>query len=1212
MMEQCEKRNPLVRDGTSQRKRLLDALRPDYFRVDERSLDELLMVASRYAGKLQYYSSDNRPYGDWRAFIEYDISAIIAVIANRDISEIRFAREHLEQLLEWESLTSDDLGGILSREFSLLFSLCAELDGWYRRAVQGLSLEKELNRLITSQLAETMSSAIGYYKCAEDSDFTGPVTDILFPLEDEMVVPAAEALQHDFHPIWFVDEGDADSWQTYLAGITQDCTLFEPADGGPYIRYYNGAERLLSLVDIVYNAHAQVIHNAPDYLDESLTAWPKHEPHMVLFLAFLQLFRYAQEHLNTLTGRHLDFYYKEVLRLSRTEAVPDSVHVIFELAKQVDSHLIKAGTPLQAGKDTAGKQLDYTTDRDIVVNEATVEELKSLHIDKTDNSRIYAAPVANSADGEGTEFEKPVAKWDTFGRSQRNPSGSGFLSREERTMTFASAGFAVATPGLLLQQGTRKVFLKFTASSAPFEGLSREQLTVEYTGEEGWFGIENSDIHFENNDKTLRIDLHPESPAVVPYDKSVHGGNYATDLPLLKVTMTNAPDLGAPYAYGQIRDRTFTGLSVQVTVDDLTDLVLQNDYGILDATKPFQPFGPQPRVGSRLYIGSREVMQKRLSQLKLKFRWQGVPESNLATHYQNLDDSITNSSFKVKYDMLLDRNWVSLTSGENLFQSADATKEQTNTIDSTDFSGLSEFESEVIQEELQEYNHETDRGFLRVTLTDPSVAFGHGIFRETYTKTVLKYAKEGVGFSKIPNEPYTPVIEQLRLSYKATDTLHLRTDQTGSREDPVFFHVTPFGTRVIQSGEESSLHLMPQFRYPISGSPTHNQGELYIGIMDLNPRQNLSLLFQVAEGSVDPELPVQAVYWSFLSDNQWIPFEPAQILSDSTSGLLTSGILRLDIPDDATDDNTLLSGGLHWLRASVPEHSAAVCDMIAIHTQAVRATFADRNNDPAHLATDLPADSITKTDPKDPDIKSVSQPYSSFGGKMQEQETAFYTRVSERLRHKNRGITIWDYERLVLEAFPSVYKVKCINHSTYNYTGDGLTIPGSEFAPGYVTLIVIPNLQNKNAVNPLEPRASLGTLTEISDTIRQHISPFAAERIRVINPLYEKIQVDFKVTFRTGYDRGYYETQLNEDIIGFLSPWISGESRDILFGGQIHKSVILNFVEELDYVDYVREFRMNQFIPMPTTEELRIDINEAVASSARTVFVSHDQHLIGE
>ena len=107
-------------------------------------------------------------------------------------------------------------------------------------------------------------------------------------------------------------------------------------------------------------------------------------------------------------------------------------------------------------------------------------------------------------------------------------------------------------------------------------------------------------------------------------------------------------------------------------------------------------------------------------------------------------------------------------------------------------------------------------------------------------------------------------------------------------------------------------------------------------------------------------------------------------------------------------------------------------------------------------------------------IKSVEQPYASFNGKLPEEGNDYYRRVSERLRHKNRPITIWDFERIVLEEFPSVYKLKCLNHTRMNEYY-------SEQAPGNVSLIVISNLRNQNAVNPLQPTTSLSTLTAIKE-----------------------------------------------------------------------------------------------------------------------------------
>ena len=89
--------------------------------------------------------------------------------------------------------------------------------------------------------------------------------------------------------------------------------------------------------------------------------------HLATYLAFLASYKHTQNHINTITKRHLDFYYKDVLRLKEKKAIPDKVHVGFELAKNIDSHKIEEGTLLNAGKDKLGVDLLYQVDDEIVI-----------------------------------------------------------------------------------------------------------------------------------------------------------------------------------------------------------------------------------------------------------------------------------------------------------------------------------------------------------------------------------------------------------------------------------------------------------------------------------------------------------------------------------------------------------------------------------------------------------------------------------------------------------------------------------------------------------------------------------------------------------------------------------------------------------------------------------------------------------------------------
>jgi hypothetical protein len=194
-------------------------------------------------------------------------------------------------------------------------------------------------------------------------------------------------------------------------------------------------------------------------------------------------------------------------------------------------------------------------------------------------------------------------------------------------------------------------------------------------------------------------------------------------------------------------------------------------------------------------------------------------------------------------------------------------------------------------------------------------------------------------------------------------------------------------------------------------------------------------------------------------------------------------------------------------------------------------------------------------------------------------------------------VTRWDYERVVLEAFPGVHRVKCIPHAR----------EGSWMAPGHVLLVVVPDLRNQNAVNPLQPRVDADTL----DQILTHVQARAGMQVRVAvkNPSYQKVRLDFQVRFRAGYDFNHYRVQLEEALVQALSPWAFADGPEIGFGGAVYRSVLLDLVEELPYVDYVTEFRMFSW----TGEKIdRTDRDVARPATPDAILVSDAEHSIAE
>jgi len=422
----------------------------------------------------------------------------------------------------------------------------------------------------------------------------------------------------------------------------------------------------------------------------------------------------------------------------------------------------------------------------------------------------------------------------------------------------------------------------------------------------------------------------------------------------------------------------------------------------------------------------------------------------------------------------------------------------------------------------------------------------------------------------IPNEPWTPIIKNITIDYTATATI----------KDIELIHLYPYPGTFKKEQLQQQPALFPTFC---------EEGTLFLALKDLEPGSNVSLLFQMAEATADSESQRVALQWCYLENNTWKPLRKGfEVLQDDTDGLTTSGILKLALPANMSKANSVLPKDFHWLKAAIAGNSKSVSETIGIHTQAMRATFTNSlQNDKLRLAQALPAGAIEKLKDADAAVKKITQPYDSFGGSMPEGEGHFYTRVSELLRHKGRAIQKFDYERLALEAFPQLFKVKCINHSfaldAHRYVND------MPMAPGYILLAVIPDLNQLKAARQFEPRVPVSLLERIQEYLKERSSPFV--RLKVMNPRYERVNFCLKVKLYQGRDAQFYQEKLSQDLREFLAPWAVGVYDKLTFGQCINQSAIVGFLETRDYLDYVIELKMQHeddqlLIPLSSQQQI--------------------------
>ncbi|UZO81758.1 baseplate J/gp47 family protein [Aquimarina sp. ERC-38] len=933
-------------------------------------------------------------------------------------------------------------------------------------------------------------------------------------------------------------------------------------------------------------------------------------PHFTLFVCFLRLLELSQNRFNTLTKRHLDFYFSEILQVEKLSAKADKVHLLFEIAKKSISERIPEGTKLDGGKDANRKKRIYKTSEELVANKATVALLKNVYnhqereLDPADcaekiiDAEIKTADIANSFDGKGEEFPEGFADWWAFGY----PSNEGTYPDLDNVKT----GFGLASQMFSLKEGERTV--QITINQVPKRNPSRddtepcdpkeaqlelppetfafddlyENITIYCSTEEGWYGplkLEESktigtasyETRMQSNKLSLLFEIPQDAPSITGYNKEVHLEPYTTDLPVVRFLIdTNKKEIGttqdgeATYSYAgynlnrRLALNTLSSMQAKVHVDSIVSLELENDTGIINVDKPFYPFTTDPINKSNFDIGYPEVFSKPWKSINIDITWKDTPEVNFADQYTNYGTlpTVNDSYFKATSSVFENnrKRYIIEKSDVVLFKkSGDLYK--------TDFSFSSS----------QSAGYKN--GPLRLSLNQ---SFLQERFPKTYALAISRAILDAKEESKIPKEPYIPLIETISMSYNAEASTNLQGNKVAYANNQIkLFHEDPYGQH------EEHRFLKESIQEIITGStqerndfltnhlvPKHCRGgSLFIGLENAEINQQISLLIQVLEGSENPDdegfLGNQRVEWAVLSNNHWKDLQD-NILINSTDNLLTSGIIRFTIPKQATTNNTRLPEGYIWIRARIHKNYDAVSKIKSILPQAVLTTFEDQDNDLSHLETSLPDGTISKLITRVPQVKSITQPYNSFDGSPQESDEAYYRRISERLRHKNRAVTLWDYENLVLQEFPEIYQVKCLNHTNMKAS------QGPSFlAPGYVTLVVIPDTIDKNVFDIFQPRVSKATLNKVMRYINK-LNTIQVET-QVVNPTYEEVEVSLSVKFYDQYDENFYTKQLSEDITKFLSPWAFNTSRTIDFGATLHRSVLIDYLEELFYVDYLQD-----------------------------------------
>ncbi|MBQ2350024.1 MAG: baseplate J/gp47 family protein [Cytophagales bacterium] len=896
-------------------------------------------------------------------------------------------------------------------------------------------------------------------------------------------------------------------------------------------------------------------------------------PHVNLLLSFLFSLGSIHKSFNGNVRKHLEYYYQGILGYQPYPEVFDKASLFF-INKNHHSVDINNYTKFFGGNDEHGQEIVFQTNTSLHLGTLQIERIITVSFSGIKINSFDALPEANIelAEYHMSEVYKQNQRLYLFSKKYSN---STCLSK---MCDIGKFSFFLFSESFFLAEGHRKITLKLTPTQTSIDELVKKMeslhlfckdqnttiklfisifikaFAIYYSSTHGLEKIQEKDIEFKfdftKRQFILSVTLNENMPAFTETKECIIE-HYTNKKPVMKISLCNKELLWAWMLFCHI---DFVGVNIHTNVKNYKQILLQNDFSQAENGQLFDVFGPTPQIGACFYIGSEEVFNKHLTDLKIFIEWDGLPD-DFYKYYEGYDINVKNEDFTVCLSSLHNAHWEPICNKQtfNLFQTI------------TDNGGYSQLCNTTIIKDIDirslklnsQHKYSLDNnilskcvgGWLKIELTNPTCAFGHAIYPQKIIEQTTKH--QGTFFFrnifKTLNTPYTPKIKNIKIDYSSQEEKIPTTDNIQ------IIKTSPLGyTEVFLCNNSLDINIK-SFNFTSPDSYASVNIEIY----NIN-ETTFTLYFHLDESSILPAASEYKVCFQYLYDNKW---RSMKIISDKTKNLSISGNIKFETPLLNNKHNTILKNSEKnslWLQIFFDHPKHLLPTIVGIYPEMITAVRISKNKGHYLLAANsinsIIDDSINNVD--------IIQPFNSFGGREEETHEKMYCRISERLNHKMRAVSSIDYNRIILEKFPSIICSRCINTAQK----ENLNIA----TPGHITITVIPdkiiNIENKRNF----PQASHDMLERIKNEIQKYSSPFIS--IDVINPEYEEIKCLVTISFNDHSQNDIFKKRLNNELKMYISPWLYKYSKDMPIRDIIRVKDIIHFIKNKDYVQTISHF----------------------------------------
>ena len=590
------------------------ALVPKPTLLDGRTEADRLRFLVDFSTVLNFYNSDNKIYDNWAPFLLKDPVFLLAFISKTN-KENHFDIFNRIRNLSYKAINSKKKKKkgleIINQLFLQLFEVFLTIERWSHYMGES-DVSYKLKKYVYQEVEDTYSGEFWaldeLHQYLRRSKQIGRISKIPYSLE---------AVKQN--KVWSDPKSKKTNWEIL--------ELYYPLDTNTKYQIYRS---LVHLGDRLFTFYHKIIDYAGiEFLDDSVRK--DKFPDTLLLRTFTRLMMIHQEQLNTISNKHLSFYYSDILKQKRLDAVADKVFVVAELAKKESAFVLKKGALFAGGKTADNHDINFKSIDNVELSPTNILNSYTLFAKSNgDNqetasgnySSLFLEKIADPGKLKKNQ-EGLIKPWPTFGSDPKD------LTRP------ATLGIAFSSPLLYLKEGVRviTITLNFTSPidvnllanakfylSSPLEWIEVTKLTKhkKYEGS-------------ESQSFTLTISLPVTFSSVEKFNADIK--ETQSEWPLFKMVFSEFIDLEAPPELNK--------LDISVEVTGVNQLELYNDFGDLSPKAPFQILGPTASKGSNFYLGSAELFSKPLDEFKINVEWDELPQ-NFGTYYDEYNDYLEN------------------------------------------------------------------------------------------------------------------------------------------------------------------------------------------------------------------------------------------------------------------------------------------------------------------------------------------------------------------------------------------------------------------------------------------------------------------------------------------------------------------------------------------------------------------------------------------